>query len=93
MTPLEQLFALEVEFHRKLRCEATGTHDVAALHASYASQAGYQELITQLGGNVSFQTIERLRAKHGLAGDVRDLLAARDSLACLLGLWPYDGRE
>jgi hypothetical protein len=88
MTPLEQLFALEIEFHRKLRCEATGTPEVAALHASYARQAGYQQLIAQLGNGVTFQAIERLRAKHGRAGDVRDALAARDSLACVLGLWP-----
>jgi hypothetical protein len=89
MTALEQLFALEIEFHRKLRCEAAGTQDVAALHAIYAQQAGYDQLIAQLGGSVTFQTIERLRAQHGLGGDVRDLLAARDSLACLLGLWPH----
>jgi hypothetical protein len=89
MTPLELLFALEIEFHRKLRCEATGTQDVAALHASYASQAGYQQPIAQLGGSVTFEAIERPRAKHGRAGDVRDVLAARDSLTCLLGLWPH----
>jgi hypothetical protein len=69
---------------------AARTQDVAALHAGYAQQAGYQQLIAQLGDNLTFQAIERLRAKHGLAGDARDVLAARDSLACLLGLWPYE---
>jgi hypothetical protein len=90
MTPLEQLFALEIEFHHRLRCEAAGSRDVAALHASYAAQAGYQQLVAQLGESVTFQTIERPRAKHGRTSDVRDVLPARDSLACLLGLWPYE---
>jgi hypothetical protein len=89
MTPLQQLFALEVEFHRRLHCEAVGSQDLAAMHAGYAQQAGYDPLIAQLGNAVTFQSIERLRAKHGRAGDVRDVLAARDSLACLLGLWPH----
>ena len=89
MTPLEQLFALEMEFHRKLRCEAPATQDAAALHSSYALQSGYDHLIARVGGNVTFQAIEHLRHRHGLAGDVRDVLAARDSLTCLLGVWPY----
>jgi hypothetical protein len=89
MTRLEQLFALEVEFHRRLRCEDAGHQDVAALHAAYARQTGYESLIAQLGGSVTFQAIERLRCQHSFAGDVRDVLAARDSLTCLLGLWPY----
>jgi hypothetical protein len=58
-------------------------------HADYARQAGYDHLIAQLGASVIFQAIERLRCRHGFAGDVRDLLAARDSLTCLLGRWPY----
>lgn len=28
--------------------------------------------------------------RHALAGDARDVLAARDSLIRLLGLWPYE---
>jgi hypothetical protein len=36
-----------------------------------------------------WQGFERLRAQQGPGGDVRDVLAARDSLACLLGLWPH----
>jgi hypothetical protein len=89
MTSLEQLFALEVEFHRRLRCEAAGKQDVAALHAAYAQKSGYKPLIAQLSGCTTFDDIERLRAKHDIAGDVRDVLAARDSVTCLLGLWPY----
>jgi hypothetical protein len=86
MAPLEQLFALEVEFHRRLRCAPQG--NTAALHSSYAVQSGYERLIAQVGDDVTFHTIERLRSQHGLAADVRDRLAARDSLTCLLGLWP-----
>lgn len=62
LVPLDQLFALEIEFHRKLRCEAPGTAD----------------------------DIERMSERHALAGDARDVLAARDSLIRLLGLWPYE---
>ena len=45
MTPLERLFRLEVEFHRRLRTDAPGTVDVAGLHTSYALQSGYEPLI------------------------------------------------
>jgi hypothetical protein len=49
MPPLERLFLLEVEFHRRLRTQAPGTADARALHASYALQIGYDPLIRQLG--------------------------------------------
>jgi hypothetical protein len=87
MTPLEQLFALEIEFHRKLRCEAPGTRDVAALHTSYALQTGYEPLLKRIG-RVTPEDIERLSRRQSLAGDARDVLAARDSLTRLLGRWP-----
>jgi hypothetical protein len=32
--PLERLFAMEFEYHRRLRCEARG-EDAASLHTSY----------------------------------------------------------
>jgi hypothetical protein len=47
MTPLERLFAFEIEFSRKLRCDAPGTADAAALHTSYALQCGYEPLTTR----------------------------------------------
>jgi hypothetical protein len=87
MAPLEQLFALEVEFHRRLRCEAPGTGDVSSLHTSYALQVGYEPLLQRIG-RVTIQEIERLSQRHALAGDARDVLAARDSLIRLLGQWP-----
>jgi hypothetical protein len=52
MSPLERLFALEIEFHRRLRQEAPGTADPAALHTSYALQAGYEPLLRGLGESV-----------------------------------------
>jgi hypothetical protein len=89
MAPLQQLFALEIEYHRKLRCEAPGTQDATALHTSYALQAGYERLLGCVG-RVTAQDIERMSERHALAGDARDVLAARDSLIRLLGLWPYE---
>ena len=45
MSPLEQLFRLEIEFHRCLRTLAPGTGDASSVHASYALQSGYDQLI------------------------------------------------
>ena len=89
MAPLDQLFALEIEFHRKLRCDAPGTQDATALHTSYALQAGYERLLRRLG-RVTAQDLQRAGDRHALAGDVRDVLAARDALTQMLGLWPFD---
>ena len=40
MSSLEQLFALEVEFHRKLRTNAPSTGDAAGIHTSYGCNQG-----------------------------------------------------
>lgn len=85
MAPLEQLFSLEIEFHRRLRSEAPGTADASALHTSYALQSGYVSLLRRLG-RVTLRDIKRMADRFILVGDVRDVLAARDSLAGLLGL-------
>jgi hypothetical protein len=85
MSPLERLFALEIEFHRRLRCEAPGTADPAALHTSYALQSGYEPLLRQLG-RVTAQDFTRLADRLNLAGDTREVLAARDALTQMLGL-------
>jgi len=74
VSPLEKLFRLEIEFHRRLRADAPGTIDVGSLHASYALQTGYEQLL-RATGPVTAQAV-----------DVRDLLAARDSLKQLLGI-------
>jgi hypothetical protein len=88
MAALEQLFALEMEFHRKLRCEAPGIFDASGLHTSYALQSGYERLLRSVD-RVTPQDIAQLSQRHALAGDVRDVMAARDSVTHLLGLWPY----
>ena len=83
MLPLEQLFHLEVEFHRKLRTLAPGAGKTSGLHTSYAMQSGYEQLIRMIG-NVSAHEIEQLGERLMLSGDTRDLMAARDSLKQLL---------
>lgn len=83
MAPLEQLFALEIEFHRRLRCDAPDTQDATALHTSYALQSGYEPLLKRLGP-VTPRDIDRMGQRLSLAGDPRDVLAAHDSLLTLL---------
>ncbi|MGA2702406.1 MAG: hypothetical protein ABSH35_15095 [Isosphaeraceae bacterium] len=87
MAPLDQLFALEVEFHRRLRTEAPGTGDAAAIHTSYALQSGYEQLLKRVG-RVTGPDIEALRERLSLAGDARDVLNARDSAMKILGIRP-----
>lgn len=83
MAALEQLFLREVEFHRRLRVEAEGTQDTASLHTSYALQGGYEPLLREVGP-VTAEDIEQLAHRLALAGDLRDVLRARDSLMGLL---------
>jgi len=89
MSPLEKLFRLEIEFHRRLRTQAPGTADVGALHTSYALQSGYEPLI-RAAGRVTGRDIELISQRLAMAADARDLLAARDSLKQLLGLSQLD---
>jgi hypothetical protein len=87
MAPLERLFALEIEFHRRLRIEAPGTADASALHTSYALQAGYEPLLRRIGG-VTIEQVDQEVRNLSLTNDPRDVLAARDSIARLLGYVP-----
>jgi hypothetical protein len=89
MPPLEKLFRLEIEFHHRLRTQAPGTADTSALHTSYALQSGYEPLIRAIG-TATARDVDRLHARLTLAGDPRDILAARDSLKQLLGIHPLD---
>ncbi len=89
MLALEKLFRLEIEFHRRLRIAAAGTAEAGGLHTSYALQSGY-ELLLRAAGTVSASEIERLSTRLLMAGDSRDVLAARDSLARLVGLHARD---
>ena len=68
MSPLEQLFTLEVEFHRKLRHEALGRADAAALHTSYALQSGYDSMLRRIG-RVTVHDTGQLAERYALAGD------------------------
>ncbi len=45
MSPLEQLFVLKLELHRRLTTEATGIGEIAAIYTSYALQSGYEQLL------------------------------------------------
>jgi hypothetical protein len=90
MPPLQRLFLLEVEFYRRLRTQAPGTADLSSLHTSYALQCGYEPLIHQIG-TATRSDIEYIRERLTLAGDARDILAARDSLRQLLGCPLLDG--
>jgi hypothetical protein len=89
MSPLERLLSREIEFHRRLRQEAPGTADVDDLHTSYALQSGYEPLLQQLG-RVTAQDIDLLAERYQLAGDARDVLAARDFLTRLPCLGRYE---
>ena len=89
MSPLEQLFTLEVEFHRKLRTEAPGTGDVSAIHTSYTLQSDYEQLLKRVG-SVTESDVEALRERMSLAGDARDVLKARDSMTKILGIRPIE---
>jgi hypothetical protein len=89
MSSLERLFALEIEVHRKLRCEAPHTPDTSALHTSSALQNGDEPLLKSTG-RVTVEGITQIADRLTLSGDARDVLAARDSLTALLGLQPFD---
>jgi hypothetical protein len=85
MSSLEKLFRLEIEFHRRLRTQVSGTVDVHALHTSYALQCGYEPLIRTVG-SVAAQDLDKVAQRLATAVDVRDLGPARDSLKQLLGI-------
>jgi hypothetical protein len=89
MSPLEQLFALEIEFHRRLRQQTLGTAEITALHTSYALQSGYEQLLRGMG-RVTALEIRQLADRSTVAGDPRDVLKARHSVARLLGLRPFE---
>ena len=70
MRPLDQLFALEVEFFRRLRTDAPGTIDAGSLHTSYALRYGYEGLIGEIGV-VTGRDIDVLRERFTLPGNPR----------------------
>jgi len=64
---------------------APGSGHPSGLHTSYALQSGYEPLLRQLG-KVPAQDLDQLSARLTMAGDTRDVLAARDGLRQLLNL-------
>jgi len=87
VSPLEKLFRLEIEFHCRLRAAVPGTIDPGSLHASFALQTGYEQLIGAIGA-VTVTDIERLRQRLFLTADPRDILAARAFLTQVLIITP-----
>ncbi len=85
MSPLETLFRLEIDYHRRLRTLAPASPDADFLHTSYALQFHYESLLASLG-RITPRDVELLRERLSLAGDIRDVLAARDSIKQLLGI-------
>ena len=85
MSPLEKLFRLEVDFHRRIRALPPGVVDSGSLHTSYALQTGYEQLIRETKV-VTAHDIEALRERFVQMGDARDLQGASASLRQLLGI-------
>jgi hypothetical protein len=85
VSPLERLFALEVEFHRRLRAIGPCMADIASVHTSYALQSGYEPLLRSIGGATA-SDLGRLADRSRSASDARDVLAARASVSRLLGV-------
>ena len=85
MTPQERLFALEIEYHRRLWQACSGHDDPSGLHTSWAIGMGYEKLIAQ-APTLKANDVVQLAQRMMLAGDVRDVLAARDSVTRFLGI-------
>jgi hypothetical protein len=86
MSPLEKLFRLEIEFHRRLRTAAPGMIiEAGSLHTSFAIQTGYEQLIGETGF-VTAREIEALRERFFFVCDQRDVMAASGSVSQLLGV-------
>jgi hypothetical protein len=83
MEPLERLFALEVEFQRRIRTDALGTADAGPAHISYALQFGYERLL-YLVGRVGIGEVDRVVERFNLRFDPRDVSAARRALQQIL---------
>jgi hypothetical protein len=85
MSPLERLFRLEIEFHRRVRALPPGVVDPGSLHTSFALQTGYEPLLHALGP-VTANDIECLCDRLEAAADPRDVLAACDFLMKVLAV-------
>ena len=84
MTPLEQLFAFEVEFYRRLNGRRGDRRCIVSAHELCI--AGWVRGLIPAVGMVSVPDIDVLRARLALRGDPRDVLRARDSVMRILGI-------
>ena len=83
MSPLEQLFRFEVEFHRRLREASEPPAATAAAHTSFALRNGYEALL-RASNEATGHDIETVKTRLISAGD------ARDSVKQLLGISPLE---
>ena len=86
LEPLERLFRLEIDFHHRLHTLAPDTPDRGSVHTSFAIQCGYEPLIRSLGTVTArdVHTVQQRLLQDNV--NVRDILAARDSVNQLLGI-------
>ncbi len=85
MSPLEQLFAYEIEFFRRLRISApAGTH-IASPHTSYALQHNYESLIHAIR-SATDEELSAVEKKSRANCDARDICSACASLRKMLDL-------
>ncbi len=77
MSPLEKLFRLEIEYHRRVRALASVITDDGSLHTSFALQTGYESLLASLGRSPP-ATWKLCAAACCWPPTPRDLLATRD---------------
>lgn len=83
MTVLDQLYQLEIEFHRCFRAQAVDAMEAWSIHTSYALQHGYEPLLRSLGGVGPAELIEA-RERLVTTSDPRDVHAAFHSLRHLV---------
>jgi hypothetical protein len=88
MKSQERLFALEMEFHRRLRQSCTGEAEDSEVHTSWAVGMGYEALIARSGA-VTAEEVVRMAQRMMALGDPRDVMAARDSVMRLLGIGQF----
>ena len=81
MTPLERLFRGEHGVSPKTRMEAsTARADAASGSHEFCIAAPVSEELIRAAAGATARDVETMRERLTLAGDVRDVLSARDSV-------------
>ena len=83
MSVLEQLYRLEIEFHRMYRLVASHPSEASSAHTSYALQHGYEPLLRSVGRVVP-AALSESGGRMAAACDPRDAIAAYHSLRQLM---------